>query len=46
MSDKNDKSHFIGISKNKDAEGQAMPLKPMPDKMKLRTPPEKKKKEK
>jgi len=42
MSDKNDKSHFIGISKS-DAEGQAKPLKLMPKEMKLRKPPEKKK---
>ncbi len=43
MSKKNDKSSFIGIAKNRDAEGQAMPLKPVPNEMKLRKPPEKKK---
>jgi hypothetical protein len=43
MSDKFDKSSYIGISKNKDAEGQAMPLKPVPNEIKLKKPAEKKK---
>lgn len=43
MSDKFDKSSYVGISKNKDAEGQAMPLKPVPTVIKSRKPAEKKK---